>query len=115
MDVNSQETRISELKFYNKIVKIPFVKKSYFKLLNDKYIDLGVQDILPDIKQMYEPIFREMKDDKNFDDFIKEENGEIIIKNNEKSRAYFANNLPDAVLRNMTLVKYCKNLLIFSS
>ena len=47
-----------------------------------------------------------MKREEDFDDFIKIEDGYFIIKNNEKSRLYFAKNLPESVLVNMSNVKY---------
>ena len=106
LDVTKDETLIPESDFYKKILKIPFIRKSYFKLLNDKTSNLDVEEFLPDMKEMYEPILAEMSKDANFNDAITLNSNTFKIKNNENSRKYFADNMPSEVLKNMSLTKY---------
>jgi hypothetical protein len=101
---------VSEKIFYKMIIDIPIIHGSMIKLLDDKYIDVVLDDdLLPSMRSMYLPIIEKHKE------YITLKDDNYHITNNKESRNFFAKNLNKEVRTNMSIIKYCIiNYLLFS-
>jgi hypothetical protein len=105
--------KINEKSFYEKIVKLPYMSNSYFKLFQDINYEYIVEDLLVDFRTIYLPIISEFKN--NFIYFDKESEN-FVITNTRDSRRFFAENLNYEVIKCMHLIlKHCNFLLKISA
>jgi hypothetical protein len=86
---------VSENSFYEKIMEIPVVKDSYFKIFDDKVIKFDVRDLIDEFRDIYLPIIEEFKTDQSFENFINfnHDNSTFLIKNSTVSKDFFLNKL----------------------
>jgi hypothetical protein len=100
---------INESDFYKKIVKIPFMGNSYFKLFEEINVDDIVEDLVQDFRNIYIPVIEELNEEFKVD-YIKFDNERniFIIKNDYKSRKFFAENLNLEIIKCMHhILKRC--------
>ncbi len=106
---NFESIEVSELEFYKKIVKLPYINNSYFKLFEEINIDEIVEDLIDDFRNIYLPVIKEMNEKQ--EDFIKfnPERNIFIVENTYKSRRFFAENLNFEIIKCMhQVLKHCK-------
>ncbi len=111
LNINSETPtiEINEFEFYKKIVKIPFMSNSYFKLFEEINVDDIVEDLVEDFRNIYLPVIDELNDEFKVD-YIKFDSVRnlFIIKNDYKSRKFLAENLNLEIIKCMHhILKRC--------
>jgi hypothetical protein len=97
---------VNERTFYEKIVRLPYMSNTYFKLFEQINTEDIVEDLVDEFREIYLPIINEQIKD-NFITFDKT-TGNFIITNTKQSRRFFAENLNYEILKCMHLVlKHC--------
>jgi regulator of sigma D len=102
-----EKIKINETKFYEKIVRLPYISNTHFKLFQDiniENVSSIVEDLTTDFRKIYLPIVSELSNLIQFDP----ESKSFIITNTKASRRYFAENINFEVIKCMHLVlKHC--------
>lgn len=96
---------VNEKDFYDKIIKIPFIKGSYFKLFDDKMIEFDVEELIDEFRELYLPSMEDIPN--KYIKFLRnesEEFGKFVIENSKEAKMFLIDNLPKEVIREMSLI-----------
>lgn len=97
----SNEYIVSEKTFYDKIVKIPFIKGSFFKIFDDKDVNFDIDDLIDEFREIYLPLIEQI----NYIQFNKE-NSTFTIKSDIKAKKFFLDNLNLQIYREISGVSH---------
>ena len=106
---NNQRIEVSETDFYKKIIRIPYLNTSYFKLFEEINIDHIVEDLRDDFRDIYLPVVKGLEEEFKVDFITFDPISKIFtIENTYKSRRFYAENLNFEIIKCMhQVLKHC--------
>jgi hypothetical protein len=105
---NKDNYEVPEEKFYDTIVKLPFIQGSYFKIFDDKIINFDLTELIEEFREIYLPVLKDLTKSVEWENFItfNQNNKTFNILNNLKAKKFFLDNLNLQIYREISHVSH---------